>query len=130
MAIMLILGLSGAAALLRPVPVDFKLEAMLPPPAVAEQSVAQDGQPGASVQHGALRPRPILTTGFGTDVPLEFVTRQVVPASLHVEYGESVDRQLRVSWQGGKPWWQVLHAALAPLGLHAAMSGHTVRITQ
>ena len=128
MAIVLILGLSGALALLRPVPVDFKLDAMLPPAAVAEQSGVQGGQPGTP--YVALRPHLILATGFGTDVPLEFAARQVVPASLHVEYGETVDRQLRVSWQGGKPWWQVLHAVLAPLGLHATMSGRTVKITQ
>ena len=130
MAIMLILGLSGAVALLRPVPVDFKLDAMLPPAAVAEQPVARGWQPGAPAPLAAPRPHLILATGFGTDVPLEFVARQLVPASLQVEYGESADRQLRVSWQGGKPWWQVLHDALAPLGLHAAMSGRTVRITR
>ena len=76
------------------------------------------------------RPHPRLATGFGRDVPLEFAVRQVVPSTMHVEYGDMIDRQLRVSWQGGKPWQQVLHAVLVPIGLRVVTSGRTVRITE
>jgi hypothetical protein len=47
---------------------------------------------------------------------------------MHVEYDDTVDRQIRVSWQGGKPWEEVLRAVTTPIGLRVVTSGRTVRI--
>ena len=135
MAIAVVLGLSSAMILIQPVPVDFKLEGVSPPPAVSVQplvqSTAPEGQPeGGGPPRPAVRPHPRLATGFGRNVPLEFAVRQVVPATMHVEYGDTVDRQLRVSWQGGKPWQQVLRAVLVPIGLRVVTSGRAIKITE
>ncbi len=135
MAITMVLGLSGSIMLIQPIPVDFKLDGVSPPPVVSVQPLVQpnpsDGQPGgAGPPQPVTRPHPRLATGFGRDVPLDFAVRQVVPNTMHVEYGDTVDRQLRVSWQGGKPWQQVLHAVLQPIGMRVVTSGRTVRITE
>ena len=135
MTIAMALGLSGSFMLMQPIPVDFKLDAVSSPPVLSVQPFAQsnpsDGQSGeAGPPRPAPRRLPHLATGFGRDVPLEFAVRQVVPAAMHVEYAETVDRQLRVSWQGGKPWPQVLHAVLVPIGLRVVTSGQTVKITE
>jgi len=135
MAIATVLGLSSALILIQPIPADFKLEGVSPPPVVSVQPLVQptapEGQPeGAGPPRPVIRPHPRLATGFGRDVPLEFAVRQVVPATMHVEYDDTVDRQLRVSWQGGKPWQQVLHAVLQPIGMRVVTSGRTVRITE
>jgi hypothetical protein len=71
-----------------------------------------------------------MAVGFGHDVPLEFAVRQLVPATMRVEYGDTVDRQLRVSWQGGKPWDEVLRIVTTPIGLRVMTSGRTVRIAE
>jgi hypothetical protein len=47
---------------------------------------------------------------------------------MHIEYADTVDRQLRVSWQGGKPWQDILHTVLLPLGLQMKITGRTVQI--
>lgn len=135
MTIAMVLGLSGSIMLIQPIPVDFKLDAVSPPQVLSVQPFAQsspsDGQSGGEgPPHPAPRPLPRLATGFGRNVALEFAVRQVVPAAMHVEYGEAVGRQLRVSWQGGKPWPQVLHAALVPIGLRLVISGRTIKITE
>jgi hypothetical protein len=74
-------------------------------------------------------PRSILR-GFGTDIPLSFAVRQIVPPNVDVAYGPDVDpEQLTVTWQGGRPWLATLRAAVAPLGLHVVRSPDRVTIT-
>jgi hypothetical protein len=109
--------------------------------AVAPTTQAVNGQPlildapGPLALHVASLPpqavvRPLLARGFGRHVPLGFAIKQIVPTTLHVQYSESVDQDVRVSWIGGLPWRKVLQNTVAPLGIHAAQSGHTVRITE
>ncbi len=134
MAIAMVLGLSSAIMLLQPVHVDFRLDGISPPVAVAVQPLVEVAPPkmppdGPAPPHPAARP-PLMAVGFGHDVPLEFAVRQLVPATMRVEYGDTVDRQLRVSWQGGKPWDEVLRIVTTPIGLRVMTSGRTVRIAE
>jgi len=131
MAIGVIFGFSGAMLLLHPLPADFKLDGVPPAIVAPIQLAPQTGQPDDTPSRRLeIRPRLILATGFGRDVPLEFAVRQLVPHSMHIEYADTVDRQIRVSWQGGKPWQDILHTVLLPLGLQSKINGHTVRITE
>jgi hypothetical protein len=133
MAIGAIFGFSGALLLLHPFPADFKVDSV-PPAIVAPppiQLAPQTGQPDESPSPRLeIRPRLILATGFGRDIPLDFAVRQLVPHSMHIEYADAVDRQIRVSWRGGKPWQDILQTVLRPLGLQSKTTGHTVRITE
>lgn len=135
MACVVALGLSGAFMLLHPVQVDFKIDGSSPPAATATVPAARAvyGQPlalDAPVPPPQAVYRPLLARGFGHDIPLAFAIRQIVPTTMRIEYDGFVDRDARVSWVGGKPWREVLSTTLAPLGIHAAQSGHTVRITE
>ncbi len=135
MAIGVALGLSGAFMLLQPVQVDFKINGSPLPPVTASAPATPSGYGQPLALDAPIKPprailRPVLARGFGHDVPLAFAIRQIVPATVKVEYGSSVDREARVSWIGGKPWRQVLHTTLSPLGIHAAQSGSTLKIIQ
>jgi hypothetical protein len=133
---MAIAVLTSTLAFTQPQFVDFRFEGAPALPAL----VVQPQEPPGSVQQtdlgaplplqAAARPRVIIARGFGDDVPLDFAVRQIVPHDMHVEYAETVDRQLRVSWKGGKPWRVVLTGLVAPAGLHVTYAARTVRITQ
>lgn len=58
--------------------------------------------------------------GFGDGIPLAFALRQIVPRGVRLTLANGVDPDARVSWQGGRPWTQVLGQAVAPLGLRLA----------
>jgi hypothetical protein len=130
------LAVGSVLMLLQPVPVDFVLEVPTPPPMAAAQvpilvePALQDGPADPDPVRPVIRPRLILTRGFGDDVPLDFAVKQIVPPSLRVEYGATVDRQLRVSWKGGKPWQQVLRSLVDPIGLRLVLSGRVVQIVE
>lgn len=61
-------------------------------------------------------------------MPLALAMRQVIPPSYGFSFADGVDAGQRVSWAGGKPWDQVLDAALRPAGLGASISGNAVHI--
>lgn len=132
MAIMAILGLTSTLLVLQPLQVDFKLQAGTEPSGIPIQLSPQPQQADPTVVPATQPPqppRPLLAKGFGEDVPLEFAVRQIVPHFRHVVYTASVDRTLRVSWQGGRPWRQVLRGVLSPIGLHVLVSDNAVQIT-
>ena len=113
--------------------IDFKLD---PPPVVAAGPAhtadgARSGNENAGDDTPAAPARPHfrLATGFGHEVPLSFAVRQVVPAHIKVAFDNGVDRDVPVSWQGGRPWNEVLRAAVKPLGLHITLSPGIVRIS-
>jgi hypothetical protein len=132
MGIAMSFGVGSIILVLQPVPVDFKIVGTPLTPAMIQSRVAL-APPEAPAVRGT-KPRPPLhkgapiAVGFGRDVPLAFAVRQVAPRWLRVSYGKSVDRQVRISWRGGRPWNQVLGAVLTPLGLHMTMSGRTLWI--
>jgi|GEM_PF-915242 hypothetical protein len=66
--------------------------------------------------------------GFGSDLPLALAMRQIVPAQFGYAFDASVDQGARVTWNGGKPWDQVLSDAVAPLGLGVSVIDGTVRV--
>ena len=74
-----------------------------------------------------LAPEPVVA-GFGDQVPLSFAVRQIVPARFRIAFGETVDRDARVDWKGGKPWRPTLSDAVRPLGLTVSVVGATVKI--
>jgi hypothetical protein len=132
MGIAMAFGVSGMVLLFHPILADFRIEGTTPP-SVVVQAPAQLAPPlpaeGADPPpRPVARWRPPVAAGFGQDVPLEFAVRQITPRWVHVSYGDTVDRQARVTWKGGRAWNQVLGGVLAPLGLHMRMSGRTLWI--
>ncbi len=132
MGIAMAFGMGSLILMLHPTLVDFKIEGTPPPPAVTQGPVTL--APPAAPEEEGLKPRPrihpapAVAVGFGRDVPLEFAVRQVAPHWVQASYGDTVDRRVRVSWHGGRPWNQVLGRVLTPLGLHMTMSGRTLWI--
>lgn len=64
--------------------------------------------------------------GFGNDMPLALALRQIVPARYAFNFGEGVNAGTKVSWEGGKPWNDVLDAALAPIGVDFTVKRSTL----
>jgi hypothetical protein len=74
-------------------------------------------------------PAPPLVRGFGTQIPLSFAVRQIVPAAVAVGYGPGVDPSVLVSWRGNRPWRRALRDAVAPLGLRLVAGAREITIT-
>ena len=55
--------------------------------------------------------------GFAKDVPLALALSQVIPDDFSHSYMRGVDAGKIVSWDGGKPWNEVLQEMLQPQGL-------------
>ncbi len=68
--------------------------------------------------------------GFGADIPLALAMGQIVPAEFAYSFASNVNPGLKVSWDGGKPWTEVLNNALAPHGLRADIAGTAVIVRQ
>jgi len=66
--------------------------------------------------------------GFGRDLPLALALSQVLPPDYNFSFAKDVDAGATVSWQGGKPWNEVLQDMLRPMGMHAVISGKQVAI--
>lgn len=78
----------------------------------------------------AAKPRFHAAVGFGTDIPLAFAARQIVPAGVEVRYSAGIDEDLLVSWTGGRSWNRVLADAVAPLRLRITVGTRTVLISR
>jgi hypothetical protein len=84
------------------------------PDASTSEPIPSRLSPATTRQTTSHTPRSILR-GFGTDIPLSFAIRQIVPPDVEVAYGPNVDpEQLTVTWRGGRPWLTTLRAAVAP----------------
>lgn len=68
--------------------------------------------------------------GFAKDVPLALALRQVVPADYAFSFEEGVNPGLRVSWNGGKPWNDVVADMAVSLGYGVVITRKSVRITK
>ena len=68
--------------------------------------------------------------GYGTDIPLSFAVRQIVPKGIRVIYGPDVTPETPVSWSGGKAWSEVLRDSLKPRRLRLLLAGQTATITR
>lgn len=92
---------------------------------------ADSGQ-GAAPARPTVRPAAVfpVAQGFGSDVPLRFAVRQIVPAGISAIFADGVEQDASVTWRGGGPWNRVLQNAIQPLGLRLLIRGRTVTINR
>ena len=98
-------------------------------PAVKAETVeeaAPVGMPAASMS--ASPADADVVTGFGADLPLVIAMQQVLPAGYKVSFTKNVFPGTTVSWNGGKPWKDVLHDMIAPRDLTFDVQNDTVVI--
>lgn len=67
--------------------------------------------------------------GFGKEIPLALALSQIIPAGFTHSFARDVDIKTTVSWQGGKPWNDVLNDMLRPNALMAIIQGNQVTIS-
>lgn len=137
-------GLSPAAAGFQ-----WKGPLMPPPSAVAQESLAPvteaplaGGMTATEATMPAVRAEVVeaaaapvsapvtddVLTGFGSDLPLAIALQQVLPAGYKVSFTKNVFPGTVVSWNGGKPWQDVLKDMIAPRDLTFAVKNDTVTI--
>lgn len=117
---------------------DNDIRLTLPKKAVMKPQAApvtySDPQPYAPVkkQTSYKKPKPVVSysnaVGFGKDMPLALVLGQIIPHGYSYSFAKGVNPGAQVSWQGGRPWDQVLSSALAPHGLDIIIIGKKVTI--
>lgn len=126
-------ALLGFIAITAPAWADFQLSPALPDSAQPSQSRPGPVSPPTAAAVPARRTTAPLTIpiahGFGQQVPLAFATRQIVPAGVKTTFGPGVDQAALVDWSGGRPWVEVLRAAVHPLGLRVTVCWMTISIT-
>ncbi len=66
--------------------------------------------------------------GFGRDLPLALAISQVIPSEFTHSFVENIDTGITVSWEGGKPWNQVLNEMLRPKNLTSVIRNNRVII--
>jgi hypothetical protein len=66
--------------------------------------------------------------GFGKDIPLSIALMQIVPEGYEARLSNTSLENSVISWEGGKPWNQVLNDVLRPLGYSASIQGSRVMI--
>ncbi len=67
--------------------------------------------------------------GFGRDMPLALALTQVIPPNYALSFGNGVNPGMSVSWEGGRPWNQVLQDMLGQAGLSVNISGQVVMVS-
>lgn len=97
-----------------------------------EDVSAMDTLPTASAPEqtagGSAHPFPVIE-GFGTDMPLVIALTQIVPPDYAYSFGTGVNAGTLVSWEGGKPWNEVLASVIIPLGIDLKILGKTISLT-
>jgi len=116
-----LLQLAALLALVTPVPAraDFQIGTL---------AVRPTPEPPGETAPSPAAPKFKTATGYGNNVPLDFAARQIVPASVRLRFGSSVDRDAFVTWRGNAPWNHVLAAAVRPLGLRVVIGATEVAI--
>ena len=97
--------------------------------APAKMNSAATAAKMAAIEPAAGSASADIVEGFGSDMPLAFALRQVVPAQYAFSFGNGVNPGVRVSWNGGKAWADVVRDMVAPLGMQARIEGHVVHIS-
>ena len=64
--------------------------------------------------------------GFGSNVPLSFAVRQIVPNDYVVRFEPSVDQSAKVTWSGADEWQSVLTGLARSKGLSYRIQGQNV----
>lgn len=131
-----------SAAMKEPMKDDLASAPAEPTPSVSEKPADEATAPAASMAAAQDKAAPEAAApqmaqspssydnaiGFGSDIPLALALSQVVPPRYSFSFGEGVNSGYRVSWEGGKPWDQVVNDMIAPLKLHADIIGNVVAI--
>ena len=112
-------------------------------PGVAQAEFSLQATPSSPLPRPASGPPPAshpqaspkntgtaVASGFGHDVPLRFAVRQLLPKDWRVRYGQGVDPDQPVTWEGGRPWDYVLRDAVRPLGLQAHAAPGEANVVQ
>ncbi len=94
---------------------------------VSGKYITQNTAPSISADD-VLNADSSIIEGFGTDMPLALALQQIVPPSYAYSFGESVNPGAFASWNGGKPWYQVMEDMLMPLGLKGELRENKVVI--
>lgn len=95
------------------------------PPPMAVQTV-----PSSNIMMPAEKVSYEHAQGFGTDIPLVLAMRQIVPPEFSYSFDPDINPGQRISWNGGKPWNEVLEDALRPLEMRVLISERTVWVRQ
>lgn len=84
----------------------------------------------AATDATAAQPVPAdqVVVGFGSGVTLEMALLQIVPEKVKVKVDPTLDRNMLVSWEGGRPWTRVISDAVAPFGVRAEYKGDTLEV--
>lgn len=85
-------------------------------PVAAHKAVEKNEKTTETIQWNENEVFPVVE-GFGKDMPLVMVLGQIVPAKYAYSFGKGVNPGALVSWDGGKPWNEVLQSVLDPLGI-------------
>ncbi|MEM9468867.1 MAG: hypothetical protein AAF988_01765 [Pseudomonadota bacterium] len=135
------------AALVTPMPLGPDMQTGANPERVIPKSKPIQEQQVAAIAPANLVPLPGLTNepiqrefmapttnysdavGFGKEIPLSIALSQVVPESFNIQLQDKNLENAIVSWEGGRPWNEVLNTMLTPLGYSASIKGNAVAIT-
>lgn len=93
-------------------------------PVAAHKSVETKEKTTEAIQWNENEVFPVVE-GFGKDMPLVMVLGQIVPAKYAYSFGKGVNPGALVSWEGGKPWNEVLQSVLDPLGIGMSVENQT-----
>ncbi len=96
----------------------------MPRPATPQDYPSQAAQQTQSPSAGGYAD----AVGFGRDLPLALALSQVVPPEYSYAFGQDVNVGATVSWQGGKPWIEVLNEMLAQNGMVAIIDNNQITI--
>ena len=66
------------------------------------------------------------TLGFGRDIPLALAMQQIVPPGYAYSFDPAIQPGIRVSWDGGQPWNEVLEQAVQSHGYVVVIVDKTV----
>ncbi|ACB97388.1 hypothetical protein [Beijerinckia indica] len=64
--------------------------------------------------------------GFGSQIPLSFALKQIVPPHMTIQFGPGITPDVLVDWRGGREWKIVLEEAVQPLGIHVSVKGQAL----
>lgn len=109
-----------------PVAVDAVISDVAPKPLIERESGALPVTPAETLETPAASGPFAEALGFGSDIPLALALGQIVPAEFAYSFASNVNPGVKISWNGGKPWNEVLNEALEPLNLRAEIIGTAV----
>ncbi len=138
----------AAAPAPAPEPVKESIEWSAPAPAPVAEQPAPPQAPGVPAAEPVTAPVPATpdpsasqpqaasdldmtpVQGFGKDIPLVIALRQVAPPHYAYKFDANVSPGQKVSWEGGKPWPQVLSDMLSASKLQVVIVGNTITVQQ